>query len=63
MPVTSKKYPFFLMSLFIHTKEVAYICIYCMNSLIPIEMKDLDKHIQEQRNLTYETLCRMFLRS
>ena len=23
-------------------------------------MYDLDKHIQEQRNLTYETLCRMF---
>ena len=31
-----------------------------MNSLIPIEMKDLDKHIQKQRNLIYEPLCRMF---
>ena len=48
------------MSLFVHTKGVAYICIYCMNSLIPIEMKDLDKHIQKQRNLIYEPLCRMF---
>ena len=23
-------------------------------------MKDLDKHIQKQRNLIYEPLCRMF---